>query len=668
MSTNHTRLRSRALAAAAALALGTAAAVAGATTANAVVDSFEVTLTAGSGAGSLHQAILDANADPDLSTITFSPSVVSAGTITVDDGGLPDILEELSIQGPTSGPLVIAANDGSDNGIRAWGYSSAAPEFTVTVSHLTIRGFYNDVDLGYVTANLDQLILDDANNIGLTSYNSAITATDVTITGAGGPGNWGVTVTDNEPDVTPVSFDGLTVTDRNNGIYYEGWSDAYGTFADATVTATTGHGFHLSLNDGAHVDLTDVEASAPNARGLYLWSNDASASIIGGYFHDSLEGGVYVDASGGSLVELVDSQISDNHGNYGAGIEAYLGDGEMQISGTVINGNQAISQGGGVYLGSLQGADAEFGITRSTITGNSALLQGGGILLNDLGTGTPSAGVSITDSEITNNDAAIDGAGLAVFAPGPNTIGPGYPTVFVERTTIADNDAVDNGGGVYLSVYGGVGYSPVAFLNSTIAGNTAGNNGGAAYVDAGDDFEAYFVSTTIADNSSGIFAPTSLATVEILWSILANNGGNDLERDTTPTYVNWSLVETPVGTGATDDVAAGTGNIVGVDPQLGTLALNGGETRTMRPALTSPAVNAGDPSLIEANLQPGGDQRGGNRLVAILDLGAVELTTLELTPAALAATGVSPAVPATAVVLLLVGGIALVARRKRVHA
>jgi hypothetical protein len=647
------------------LTLGTAAALAGATGANAAPDFFEVTVTTGSGAGSLHQAILDANADPDLSTITFSPSVVSAGTITVTDGGLPEILEELTIVGPTSGPLVIAANDSNDGGIRAWGYSGDAPEFAVTVSDLTISGFYNDVDLGFVAADLDHLILEDATNVGLISYNSATMATDLTITG---PGGWGVYVTDNEPDVTPVSFDGLTVTDRNYGIYYEGASDAYGAFEDATATAVAGHGVVLILSDGAHVELTGVEASAPTARGLYLLSNDASAHIIGGYFHDSLEGGVYVDAGAGSLIELDDSQISDNYGNYGAGIEAYLNDGEMQISGTVINGNQATFQGGGIYLGSLQGPDAEFGITRSTITGNSALLQGGGILLNDLGTGTPSAGVSITDSEITNNDAAIDGAGLAVFAPGPNTIGPGYPTVFVERTTIADNDAVDNGGGMYLSVYGSVGYSPVALLNSTIAGNTAGNNGGAAYVDAGVDFDAYFVSTTIAGNSSGIFAPTSSATVEILWSILANNGGNDLERDTTPIEVNWSLVETPLGTGATDDVAAGTGNLVGVDPELGTLALNGGATRTMRPALTSPAVNAGDPSLIEANLQPGGDQRGGTRLVAILDLGAVELTTLELNPAALAATGVSPAVPVTAVVLLLVGGIALVARRKRVHA
>ena len=48
-----------------------------------------------------------------------------------------------------------------------------------------------------------------------------------------------------------------------------------------------------------------------------------------------------------------------------------------------------------------------------------------------------------------------------------------------------------------------------------------------------------------------------------------------------------------------------TGNLVGVDPQLGGLANNGGTTPTLRPASTSPAIGAG------INLQSYAyDQRG----------------------------------------------------------
>ena len=55
--------------------------------------------------------------------------------------------------------------------------------------------------------------------------------------------------------------------------------------------------------------------------------------------------------------------------------------------------------------------------------------------------------------------------------------------------------------------------------------------------------------------------------------------------------LDYSLVETP-GTG----VPAGTGNLTGVDPQLGALADNGGQTLTRALPETSPAVDVGDPA------------------------------------------------------------------------
>jgi hypothetical protein len=72
-------------------------------------------------------------------------------------------------------------------------------------------------------------------------------------------------------------------------------------------------------------------------------------------------------------------------------------------------------------------------------------------------------------------------------------------------------------------------------------------------------------------------------------------------------------------------------DVVGVDPQLDPLKPNGGPTVTMRPALSSPAVNAiPNPT---AGLCPGTDQRGVARPQGSgCDIGAVERGIPQPTP------------------------------------
>jgi Ca2+-binding RTX toxin-like protein len=64
----------------------------------------------------------------------------------------------------------------------------------------------------------------------------------------------------------------------------------------------------------------------------------------------------------------------------------------------------------------------------------------------------------------------------------------------------------------------------------------------------------------------------------------------------------------------------GAGDQPGVDPLLGSLADNGGPTRTHEPALRSPAVDAGDNGRCDD-----ADQRGVARTDGACDVGAVEL-------------------------------------------
>jgi cysteine-rich repeat protein/predicted outer membrane repeat protein len=96
--------------------------------------TFSVTNTDDSGAGSLRQAITDANADAVADVITFDVS----GTITLVTD-LPIILEDLTITGPGASSLTIDA-DGTNTGARIFHIDSVGNDRTVDISGLTLTG------------------------------------------------------------------------------------------------------------------------------------------------------------------------------------------------------------------------------------------------------------------------------------------------------------------------------------------------------------------------------------------------------------------------------------------------------------------------------------------------------------------------------------------------
>ncbi len=104
---------------------------------------FQVTNTNTSGAGSLHQAILDANLTAAADTVSFAIAGIGVKTIA---GNLPDITQPLTIDGYTqSGTAVNTAGAGSDNAtlrIVLSGASLAAGEAVLDVkaANTTVRG------------------------------------------------------------------------------------------------------------------------------------------------------------------------------------------------------------------------------------------------------------------------------------------------------------------------------------------------------------------------------------------------------------------------------------------------------------------------------------------------------------------------------------------------
>lgn len=187
--------------------------------------------------------------------------------------------------------------------------------------------------------------------------------------------------------------------------------------------------------------------------------------------------------------------------------------------------------------------------------------------------------VTIERSEISGNvnNGGSAGAGLFLYATNAEVV----------NTTIANNQMTDveSGGGGIAAMFD----SQLTLRVSTVSGNSAAFGG--------NIFE--YGSTTVIDDS-----------------IVANGVafyGPDIAGTVT---ANYTLIEDP-----SDATINGANNITGQDPQLGTLQNNGGVTQTMKPAATSPAVNAGDP----AYTTPAEDQRGFTRPVGVVDMGAVEL-------------------------------------------
>jgi predicted outer membrane repeat protein len=431
------------------------------------------------------------------------------------------------------------------------------------------------------TGVLDTITFDPAvTAIDLTS--GALEITDpVTITGPGaglltidgGGLDRVLSVTTNSTVQSTVS--GVTLT-GGGGAYAGGAVNSYDAnlwLADVTLTGNTASGYGGAVyGRGGTLTIVDSEISGNNSGedggGLYLDSTDATITntMITGNTNVDDGGGIYAS---NSTVTITGGSITDNvnSGNDGGGGSFRVSD--VTITGTEISGNTAGGDGGGLSF-STSGAV----ITGSAISGNSSGRSGGGIYDRD-------GVIAVTGSTISGN---------------------GAPS-----------------GSAFYSEY----YADLTVADSTISGNT----GAGPVVTASYYVDLAFDHVTMSANSGSAGLDADLtSTLGVGNSIVAGTtGGPDLGGGGATVTASYSLF------GVTADVVDGSdGNLVGVDPQLGALADNGGTTLTMLPATSSPVVDAGDPAYAGGLVT---DQRGAVRAQAakggavVTDMGAVELPT-----------------------------------------
>ncbi len=324
---------------------------------------------------------------------------------------------------------------------------------------------------------------------------------------------------------------------------------------------------------------------------------------------------------GGPTVVLDGLTISNGFapGDYGGGIDNQ--EGTLTVSDCTLAGNSATPAtyevGGGyvLYLGGEGGGIYNNGATLtvigSTLSGNSVYgdygvpdnvnsfgdsIPGGGGIYNGSGT------LTVTNSTLSGNSAY--GYGNGGYGGG---IGNANGTLTVTNSTLSGNSAYYGGGIVNDSGTGTV-------SNSTLSGNSATYGGGG--IDNGGTLTVInsTLSNNSANNGGGI---VNTVTLTLNNTIVANSasGGDVFDRGTLTGSHN--LIE---------DGSDGLPDTITGDPKLGPLADNGGPTFTQALLPGSPAIDAGDNTLIPAGVTT--DQRGTG--YARIENGTVDIGAFEV--------------------------------------
>ncbi len=385
-------------------------------------------------------------------------------------------------------------------------------------------------------------------------------------------------------------------------------------------------------------------------------------------------GGIY---NGGALAVTnctISGNVQDNWGNSGGGIANF---GTMTVTNTTISGNGLPGNpGGGIYAGSknttitnctisgnhgsgiLGGVDGSGVISNSTISGNGdvsnsgAGIVGSWVVTKCMISGNLSGGIDGHDMTITNcmisgnsKTNGYGGGGISVDYPG---------NVTITNSTISGNSVSGRNGVTGGVTGGGIYFSANATVaNCTISGNSVvGNSNGSGYgggISAMDNgsrtLNVTITNSTVTGNSAiagsypspsaggGIYIG-SYSSLTARATIIALNtapSGPDVYSDYSATLTSQGFNLIGNNTGATITPAQASDKIgtsaAPIDPLLGPLQNNGGPTSTCALLAGSPAIEAGDDSVLNTPLSLTTDQRGAGftrRSGSHVDIGAFE--------------------------------------------
>lgn len=303
-------------------------------------------------------------------------------------------------------------------------------------------------------------------------------------------------------------------------------------------------------------------------------------------------------------------------------VGSYYTGGGLYNAGVLTLVNSAVSANSAADAGGLYVKSGTVNIYNSTISNNTAANRGGGVIL-------VSGNLNIVDSVISNNEALTDGGG--VFAESI-TLGT---TLLIDHSNISGNTAGRYGGGIHY----GSSTSTATITNSTFSGNSAKSGGGANLVGNFHLSNSTFSNNTATETGGGAYLGTYYAELVVsnltfVGNIALQGGGvyvDNLQDLSSPPAAIWDSVIVQSGAGgncfvlgraitsnaadlADDGSCAGFTNIANPPQNLniGTLADNGGSTKTFAISSPSPALDSATFSCT------GTDQRGVPRGIDVV--------------------------------------------------
>lgn len=340
-----------------------------------------------SGAGSLRQAVLDANAFPGMNTITFVSGL--SGTLTLTGGGLA-ITDSVQIRGPGSGAVTISGNNQSR--IFAINAPDVSIEGLTLTAGLAAQGGALDMEgkrLTLVDVHVTNSVATTGDGGGIRfatsgfQVDSALLMSRCSITGNRAPNGSG---------------GGVRATAQHE-LYF-----------DSTIAS------NRAGRNGGGLDVTIFFGLTSEARGILGIHRCVVNANQGGMLGNG-------NGNGGGIAVHGDAHVE-------------TGGGGPSIDGTRIVGNSTTGDGGGLWMTAATTESCRTGIFHSEITDNSAA-RGGGVFDTQTSPFAQLAKLTVWDSTVANNTATTEGGGLWV---------PRHSEI--AGATIAGNTAGVRGGGI----------------------------------------------------------------------------------------------------------------------------------------------------------------------------------------------------------------------------
>jgi|GEM_PF-759288 len=487
--------------------------------------------------------------------------------------------------------LIVSTFDDENDGDFSEGDLSLREAIAISNSNDTI-GFAEDLSGGTILLSLGELSIDKSLTInGLGSDRLTVDANNSSRV---------FNLNDGTETKIDVTIDGLTITGGNAS------TEELGNFGGGIFNQE-----NLELNNSQIID-NDAVAGG----GIYNF--DATANINNtAIANNSIPGNNLVESRGAgianlrSTVEVNNSSIEDN---IGTGID-------LQASEIIIT-DSSVSNNNDIGTGGIRATSAStVRLRNSQVNNNSASALGlsGGI-------------TSLEDSTLDIGNSTISGNfGDPGGASDPRSRSADSSGILASGTTFISNSTISGNRGIGFGIINRGGFS-LNIINSTFA-----DNEGTAVVNQTNG-TTFIGNSTIANNAAsnveGLQAGgivNSGGNVALSSSIVANNGEAGTPDIAIASNAQFSADggDNLIGNGE-NLVGLSNSDLVGtadnlIDPQLGELQNNGGNTLTLALSPDSPGIDRGGEPASD-NLPF--DQRGegfNRRVGANIDIGAFEL-------------------------------------------